>query len=151
MAFNQLHFLFPSVWQSVIFIGWFCISIWCPLMFSTALSCFLTWLNTFLLFMKCILIFLFAIFLNLIEFLFMINLHFFANPSQREWSFMKSHVFCVFWYSIFLSSWWEFLHSILFIFLLVEVFSSLIIFFFFPSQFNAFSKSYLSLMDFLLS
>ena len=150
MAFNQLHFLFPSVWQSVIFIGWFCISIWCPLMFSTALSCFLTWLNTFLLFMKCILIFLFAIFLNLIEFLFMINLHFFANPSQHEWSFMKSHVFCVFWYSIFLSSWWEFLHSILFIFLLVEVFSSLIIFFF-PSQFNAFSKFYLSLMDFLLS
>ena len=95
-----MHFFFLvlSIWQTFIFLGWICISPWYPLILSNALSFFLTWLNT-LFFMKCILLFLF---LNLIEFCFW-WIFIFVHPSQLEWSFMKSHVSCVFWWINILS------------------------------------------------
>ena len=46
LAITQLHFLFLSIWQTLIFLGWICISPWYPLILSNALSFFLTWLNT---------------------------------------------------------------------------------------------------------
>ena len=140
-----MHFLFLLVWQRFIFLGWIFIFLWCTLIFSfllwififsNALSFFLTWLNIFSL-MKWLLIFLFLIFPNLIEFLLLINLHFFSHPSQLEWIFYGiSCLMCLLNRSLFLSTWWKFLHShlFLFFFLFVGAFSSLMTFssFFFP-------------------
>lgn len=98
-----MHFLFLLVWQRFIFLGWICIFLWCTLIFSfllwiftfsNAFSFFLTLLNIFSL-IKWLLIFLFLIFPNLIEFLLLMNLHFFSHPSQLEW--ILYGVSCVFW------------------------------------------------------
>ena len=120
---------------------------WYPLILSNALSFFLTWLYT--LFWWNVSYFLFSssssIWLNFFSWWIFI----FSHPSQLEWSFMEFHISCVFWWISILSQLDEnsCIHFSL-SFFLVEVFSNLIAFSFF-SQFDAFSKSYLFLMDFL--
>ena len=77
--------------------------------------------------MKCVLFFLFLIFLNLIGFSSLDEFSCFAHPSQLEWSFMESHISCVFWWINILSQLDKnsCIHFSLSLFLLVEIFSSL--------------------------
>ena len=79
--------------------------------------------------MKCILLFLFLIFLNLIKFLLLMNLH--VCSSFSTWMIFHgiSYLLCLLMNQYSLTTWWKFLHSFLSL-LFFEVFPNLMAFFF---------------------
>ena len=102
LSLNCIFFVL-SIWQTSIILEWICIPPWYPVILSNALSFFLTWLNTLFIYLLNISYFFFSssssIWLNFFSWWIFI----FSHPSQLEWSFMESHISCVFWWISILS------------------------------------------------